>query len=274
MGKKTTQTTLCQHPRCSQNIYHPSYRNTSEVHSIKALLDSRAMGNFIDKDFVHMKGISIWSISRPILVYNIDGSPNKAGQISKAVDVVLHYKTHSGRTLLAVSSLRKQSMILSYTWLKDHNPEVNWQTEGVQINWCPPRCEGCCVIQKEQVSQKKMDPFQSMQKTQKRTRPLSELANVNMSKGTDSLWEESSWSLLQRTYVPPLQSPRSLRKEPVKPWKHRKDFSPCLTVPKVSNPCSQRKTSISSWSTGSKIMLLSSFQAQSLSHPRSTLCLQ
>jgi len=27
--------------------------------------------------------------------------------------------------LLAVSNLRKQSMILGYTWLKDHNPEVN-----------------------------------------------------------------------------------------------------------------------------------------------------
>ena len=32
--------------------------NTSKVHSVKVLLDSRATGNFIDKDFVHMKGIS------------------------------------------------------------------------------------------------------------------------------------------------------------------------------------------------------------------------
>ena len=95
------------------------------MHSVKALLDSRAMGNFIDKDFVHMKGISTQSISRPIPVYNVDGSPNEAGQISEVVDIVLHYKTHSERTLLAVSSLGKQSIILSYTWLKDHNLEVN-----------------------------------------------------------------------------------------------------------------------------------------------------
>jgi len=25
-------------------------------------------------------------------------------------------------------------MILGYTWLKDHNPEVNWQTREVQMN--------------------------------------------------------------------------------------------------------------------------------------------
>jgi len=90
-------------------------------------------------------------------VYNVDGSPNEAGQISEVVDMVLCYKTHSERTLLAVSSLGRQSMILGYTWLKDHNPEVNWQTREVQMNRCPPRCEGCHVIQKEQASRKRME---------------------------------------------------------------------------------------------------------------------
>jgi len=73
------------------------------------------------------------------------------------VDVVLRYKTHSKRTLLAVSSLGRQNMILGYTWLNDHNLEVNWQTREVQMNRCPPRCEGCCVIQKEQALRKRME---------------------------------------------------------------------------------------------------------------------
>jgi len=115
-----------------------STTDTSKVYSVKALLDSRAMGNFIDRDFVQTKDINTQSISRPIPVYNVDGSPNEAGQISEVVDVVLHYKTHSERMLLAVSSLRRQNMILGYTWLKNHNPEVNWQTEEVQMNRCSP----------------------------------------------------------------------------------------------------------------------------------------
>jgi len=134
-----------------------STTDISEVHSIKALLDSGAMGNFIDRDFVQTKGINTRSISRPIPVYNVDGSPNEVGQISEVVDVVLCYKTHSKRTLLAVSSLGRQSMILGYTWLKDHNPEVNWQTREVQMNQCPPRCEGCRVIRKEQASRKRIE---------------------------------------------------------------------------------------------------------------------
>jgi len=76
-----------------------STTDISKVHFIKALFDSGAMGSFIDKDFVRMKGISTQSISRPIPVYNMDSSPNKAGQISKVVDVVLHYKTYSKNPL-------------------------------------------------------------------------------------------------------------------------------------------------------------------------------
>jgi len=134
-----------------------STTDTSEVHSVKALLDSGATGNFIDRDFIQTKGINTQSISRPIPVYNVDGSPNEAGQISEVVDVVLRYKTHSKRMLLAVSNLGKQNMILSYTWLKDHNPEVNWQTGEVQMNRCPPQCEGCRMIRKEQASRKRME---------------------------------------------------------------------------------------------------------------------
>ena len=134
-----------------------STTDTSEVYSVKALLDSRATGNFIDRDFVQKKGINTRSISRSIPVYNMDGSPNEAGQISEVVNMVLRYKTHSERTLLAVSSLGRQSMILSYTWLKDHNPEVNWQTREVQMNQCSPRYKECRVIRKEQASRKRME---------------------------------------------------------------------------------------------------------------------
>jgi len=104
-----------------------------------------------------MKGINTRSISCPIPVYNMNGSPNEADQISEVVDIVLHYKTHSERTLFTVSSLGRQNMILGYTWLKDHNPEVNWQTGEVQMNRCLPQCEECHVMRKEQALRKRME---------------------------------------------------------------------------------------------------------------------
>jgi len=83
------------------------------VHSVKVLLDSGATGNFIDKDFVHTKGISTQSISHPIPVYNIDGSPNEAGQISEVVDIVVRLaNSKAGIKLTApLSAFDKENLI-------------------------------------------------------------------------------------------------------------------------------------------------------------------
>jgi len=51
--------------------------------------------------------------------------------------------------LLAVSSLGKQSLILGYNWLKDHNPKVDWKKEEVEMTCCPLRCERERTQQKE-----------------------------------------------------------------------------------------------------------------------------
>ena len=88
--------------------------DTSKLHSVKALLNCGATRSLIDRDFVHLQEMNTRTLSCNILVFNVDGSPNKAGQISEVVDVVLCYKTHSERMLLAVSGLGKQSLILGY----------------------------------------------------------------------------------------------------------------------------------------------------------------
>jgi len=101
--------------------------------------------------------MNTWILSRNIPVFNIDSSPNKAGQISEVVDVVLRYKTHSERMLLAVSGLGKQSLILGYDWLKDHNPKIDWEKEEVKMTRCPLRCEGGRAQRKEQTRKKRTE---------------------------------------------------------------------------------------------------------------------
>ena len=129
----------------------------SELYSVEALLDSGATGSLIDRDFVRAKGINTWTLSHNIPVFNVNGSPNEAGQISEVVNVVLHYKTHSERMLLAVSGLGKQNLILGYDWLKDHNPKIDWEKGEVEMTHCPLRCEGGRALLKEQTHQKRIE---------------------------------------------------------------------------------------------------------------------
>jgi len=131
--------------------------DTSELHSVEALLDCRATRSLIDRDFVCSKGMNTQTLSHNIPVFNVNGSPNEAGQISKVVDVVLCYKSHSERMLLAVSGLGKQNLILDYDWLKDHNPKINWKKEEVEMTYCPLHCEGKRILQKKQTCQKRIE---------------------------------------------------------------------------------------------------------------------
>ena len=50
--------------------------------------------------------------------------------------MVLWYKTYLEWTLLTVSSLGKQDLILEFTWLKIYNPEVDWQEREVVMACC------------------------------------------------------------------------------------------------------------------------------------------
>ena len=72
------------------------------------------------------------------------------------MDVVLRYKTHSEKMLLAVSGLGKQNLILGYDWLKNHNPKIDWEKGEVEITRCPLHCEGGRALRKEQTCQKRI----------------------------------------------------------------------------------------------------------------------
>jgi len=143
----------------------------SELYSVEALLDCRATRSLIDRDFVRLKGMNTRTLSHNIPVFNVDGSPNEAGQISEAVDVVLRYKTHSKRMLLAVSGLGKQNLILGYDWLKDHNSKIDWEKGEVEMTRCPLRCEGGRALWKEQTRQKRIE-LRALRSCRDRPTPL------------------------------------------------------------------------------------------------------
>ena len=83
----------------------------NELYSVKALLDSGATSSFTDRNFVCLKEINTQTLSQPIMVFNVDDFPNEAGQISKVVDVLLCYKTHSKRVLVREHSEASQNTL-------------------------------------------------------------------------------------------------------------------------------------------------------------------
>ena len=63
----------------------------------KALVDCGATGLFMDTQWA--QDISTRSLTHPIPVYNVDGSPNETGPITEVADVILRYADHAERPL-------------------------------------------------------------------------------------------------------------------------------------------------------------------------------
>src|SRR5258708_27774498 len=100
------------------------------------LLDSRATGMFINWSFVQKHQLETTPLPQPILICNVNGSPNENGSVTEEVHVTLCFGRHSARAQLAVANLGQQMVIIVHSWLTLHNPEVNWLSHKVSLTRC------------------------------------------------------------------------------------------------------------------------------------------
>jgi len=117
--------------------------DTQEVRKVRALVDSGATGLFIDSGFVREQKLTTREISQPIPVRNVDGTYNENGAIREVVDLILRYRGHAERAPFAVTSLGSQKVILGYSWLRNHNPEIDWVKGEVKMSRCLQNCATC-----------------------------------------------------------------------------------------------------------------------------------
>ena len=77
---------------------------------------------------------------KPIPVYNVDGTRNSAGDITHCADIVIDFQGHREKVVAEITDLGRHQMILGYTWLKHHNPDIDWETGQVRMTRCPWTC--------------------------------------------------------------------------------------------------------------------------------------
>jgi len=80
--------------------------------AVKALLDSRVTGLFMDTTFAKEKGFKIEKLKKPLLVRNVDGMANAGGAIMHQVKCNMFFKGHMERARMDVCNLGKTELIL------------------------------------------------------------------------------------------------------------------------------------------------------------------
>ena len=116
------------------NIPISLLHNTSDkTVETETLLDSCAVGVFIDQNYARKLRLEFKTLQTPVLARNVDGTTNKRGTIKNYVDLQFKIGDKQFEERFFVTGLGKQRIILGFPWLRKHNPEINWQTGT--INW-------------------------------------------------------------------------------------------------------------------------------------------
>ena len=80
--------------------------------AVRALLDSRATGLFMNTTFAREKGFKMEKLKKPLLVRNVDGTVNVGGAIMHQVECNMFFKGHVERARIDVCNLGKTEVIL------------------------------------------------------------------------------------------------------------------------------------------------------------------
>jgi len=86
--------------------------DTYEGITIKVLLDSSAIGMFMDKRIAARHGFKLQKLERPIIVRNVNGTNNSGGAITYQIEANVYYKGHIERIRMDVCDLEKMEIIL------------------------------------------------------------------------------------------------------------------------------------------------------------------
>ena len=80
--------------------------------AVKALLDNRTTGLFMDTTFAKEKGFKMEKLKNPLLIRNVDRTANVGGAITHQVECNIFFKGHVERARMDVCNLGKMKVIL------------------------------------------------------------------------------------------------------------------------------------------------------------------
>ena len=109
------------------------------AYTIEALLDSGASAVYISPSFVEDHGIPTRKVSRPSFVLNADDSLNPRMVTHEACFTSL-VQGHRSTEWYFITDLGSKTMVIGMTWLRTHNPEVDWRTGHITFSRCPREC--------------------------------------------------------------------------------------------------------------------------------------
>jgi len=98
-----------------------------------AMVDSGATAMFISNHFVAKNAMLCKLLERKIVLYNINGTQNKAGTISHKVVLYLKVGNQERKWDFLITDLGPEDVILGLPWLRHVNPHIDWSNGEIKL---------------------------------------------------------------------------------------------------------------------------------------------
>ena len=122
---------------------------------VVAMIDSGATNTFISKRFVWDNKIPTRKLQNPVLLFNIDGTENRAGRITEMAVLRMKINDHDEQVVFSVTDIDDEDVIIGLYWLKKHNPDMDWEEGLIKLSRCTERCNARTKTVLERPKQKK-----------------------------------------------------------------------------------------------------------------------
>ena len=103
----------------------------------KALVDSRAMDNFIHPTFAKRLGLAMTPLEKPKRIYNIDNTSNKSGSITHSLELKVTTKGVDKVMRFLVTDIGNEDILLGYPWLATFEPKFRWKDAIIETKALP-----------------------------------------------------------------------------------------------------------------------------------------
>ncbi len=103
----------------------------------RILVDSGATDNFIHPKFVRRLHMGTQKLERSMKIWNIDGSTNRAGQLTEYVDLLVKTGAREEKMRFLITDLGIEDVILGYPWLSTFKPQFSWKDGAIDTTLLP-----------------------------------------------------------------------------------------------------------------------------------------
>ena len=102
-----------------------------------ALVDSGATENFMNLRYAQYLNLPIQEMGEPQMVFNVDGIPNKAGEIRYYTDLKVQMGLNHTMFRFFLTNTGHSKVILGYPWMAAVQPWIDWKKGWIDHTQLP-----------------------------------------------------------------------------------------------------------------------------------------